>query len=386
MKRTVYSHNVFSWDTLLLESCVPHLYEGPVMQMAAPADYLDAADLLAVTTGGLIREDVLDEIFDCSEIPTPFLDSISSDTHDNPYCEWTEDELNAPDITNAVVSGSDASGNDADTGQRRGNHSQICDKVIAVTTRVQHTDNIGRSDDEMGYQTARRMQEVRRDIEAIALTGQASVADNNNATAGKSAGFSAWLTSNDLNGTGGAAPGFQTGTGLVTVVTRGQRRALTWEMVRDVIELVYTKGADVQVAMSVPGVIKRLAVYLFTTPFAAVPTANVNGTGGGADQTSQGYIDVFRTDFGTTVRLVANRLQQTYLSTDSVPATAADLFLYDPRFVRMSYLYEGLLEVLAKLGLSDRKQASTDWSLKVLLERAHGVVRDINPTAAVTTP
>jgi hypothetical protein len=39
--------------------------------MAAPADYLDVSDLKAVLAGGLIREDVAQDIFDISDIPTP---------------------------------------------------------------------------------------------------------------------------------------------------------------------------------------------------------------------------------------------------------------------------------------------------------------------------
>src|ERR1041385_2583257 len=159
--------------------------------MAAPADYLDVSDLKSVAAGGLVREDVLDQIFDISDIPTPFLDMIGTDGYDNPYSEWTEDKLAAPDTANKKVSGSDitSADNKASTAnaKRVGNHAQISTKPVMVTDRTQSTDQIGRSD-EMGYQTARRLQETRGDVEAIALSGQASVQDDNNATAGQSAG------------------------------------------------------------------------------------------------------------------------------------------------------------------------------------------------------
>lgn len=350
---------------------------------AAPADYLDAKDLKDVAAGGMVKEDVQQEIFDCSEIPTPLLDMIQSGSCDNSYTEWTEDELAAPDLANAVVSGADAPATATTAGSlaRVGNHTQISVKYVYVTERVGNvaTHSIG---DTMAYRTARKMQELRRDQEAIMLSNQASVADDNNSTAGKAAGLGAWLTSH-RSATGSGA-GFNTTTKVVAAFTPGARRALTWEMIADQIEGVYTEGSNPTVLMSVAGVTKRLARFLFTTNFAATPTANVNGSGGGVDQTSQGYIDTFRTDFGFTMKIVPNRLQQTYESTDSGTTPAAAVFGFDLDYLSVANLSPMKVEPLAKLGLSHRRQISVDWTQKCLLERAHFVIHDINPAATVT--
>lgn len=352
--------------------------------MAAPADYLDAADLKNALSGGLIREDVLDEIFDISDIPTPFLDSIGTDTHDNPYSEWTEDVLDAPDLTNARVSGSDNPGtNNAKAGTRSGNHSQISTKKVEVTTRVQNTDNIGRSD-EMGYQSGRRLQELRRDIEAISLSNQASVQDDNNATAGKSGGFGAILKTNDSFGAGGASGGFNTGTKLIAAPTVGNARAMTFTMVRDQIEATYLLGAQPSMLMAVPGLTKRLGTFLISaasTGVAAQPVANISGTAP-TSQVAQGYVDAFKTDFGFLMQIIPNRLQQTYTSADATQVT--NVFGYDPQYLRLSVMGGWETMPLAKLGLSDRKLMVVDWMLKCMVEKAHFVVRDINPTLAVT--
>lgn len=345
--------------------------------MAAPADYLDTKDLKDVQAGGLVREDVLAKIFDISDIPTPFLDMVGEGSFSNSYSEWIDDQLAAPNLNNAVVSGSDINPVTTATGARVGNHAQISTKGVSVTERVQHTDNIGRSD-EMGYQTARRLQELRRDVEAIALSTQASVADDNNATAGKSAGLSAWIKTNDSFGATGASGGFNNGTKLVDAPTSGTARAGTYTMIRDQIEAVYLLGGNPTTLMSVPQITKRFSSFLFTTPDAATPTANVSGTEP-ASQVSQGYIDVFRTDFGFTVKIVPNRLQQAYGG-----GAKADVFLIDPEHVQVAYLYGYKVEPLAKLGLSHRKVLSVDWMLKCLLERAHAVIRDLTPTAAWT--
>lgn len=357
--------------------------------MAAPADYLDADDLKDVAAGGAIHEDVLNEIFDCSEVPTPFLDMIGTDTHDNPYSSWLEDKRPNAASTNKVVSGTDSTsaGNDATLANqlRVGNHSQISTKDIQITERGNAVDAIGRGE-EMGYQTAQRMQDLRYDVECACLSNNASVEDTGDAVAGQSAGAAAWIKTNDSFGVGGASGGFVTATKLVSAATVGEDRALTWEMIADQIEAVYLLGGVPTTVMSVPQITKRLARYLFSTPYAATPTANVNGTGAGDAQTSQGYIDTFRTDFGTVMKITPNRLMETYASGDGVPTQVCNVFGIDPRFWRLSTIYGWKVDALGKKGLSHWKLAHVDWMLKCLLERANFVIRDITPTTAVTTP
>lgn len=355
----------------------------PIRLYAAPADYLDTNDLKSVAAGGLIREDVLDQIFDISDIPTPFLDMIASEGYENSYSEWTEDKLSAPDLTNKKVSGADIASTDnkatTANAKRVGNHAQISTKPVMVTERGNSISGIGRSD-EMGYQTAMRLQELRRDVEAICLTGQASVQDDNNATAGQSAGAAAWITTNKNLGATGTVPGFQTGTKLVTAQGPGNKRGLTMTMISDQIEAVYTLGGMPTQLMSVPGVTKRLGTYLFTTPVAAKPTANVDGKAPTA-QVSQGFIDSFKTDFGFLMQLVPNRLQQTYTAADT--GAVANVFGLDPRFWKLGLLYGWKVDPLAKLGLSHRKMLHVDWMLKAYLERANFLIADITPTTAV---
>lgn len=357
--------------------------------MAAPADYLDASDLKSVVSGGVIHEDVLDQIFDISDIPTPFLDMIGTDSYDNPYSSWLEDKLAAPDTANKVVSGKNSVSTDnkatVANQKRVGNHAQISTKDVQVSERGNAVDVIGRGE-EMGYQTAQRLQELRRDVEAICLSNQASVEDNGNNVAGQSAGAGAWIATNDSFGVAGASGGFDGATKLVVAPTPGEDRDLTWTMITDQIEACYLLGGNPSVLMSVPQVTKRLAKYLFTTPYAAAPTANINGQGEGVNQTSQGYIDVFRTDFGTTMRITPNRLQQTYASGDGVPTQVANVFGFDPQFWKLGLLYGWKVDPLGKIGLSHWKLLHVDWMLKAFLERANFVIRDITPTGVVTLP
>lgn len=354
--------------------------------MATPSDYLDSADLKNVAAGGIVREDVLDTIFDCSDIPTPFMDMIGGGSFDNPYSEWTEDELAQPDLGNKVISGKDTTSADNDANVtnavRAGNHAQISDKNIQVTERGNAANSIGLAG-QMGYQTARRLIELRRDIEAIMLSDQASVQDNNNNVAGQSAGAGAYIKTNVSLGASGAVGGFDTATKLIDAPTPGEARVGSWTYVTDMIEAVYLLGAMPTKLMSVPAVTKRMSRYLFTTPYAATPTANVTGTAP-ASQTSQGYIDVVRTDFGFTMDIVPNRLQQVSDSGDDPVEDVATLYGFDLRYWDFCTLYGWKVDALGKVGLSHRKLAHVDWMLKCKLERAQFAVRDLTPTGTWT--
>jgi hypothetical protein len=83
---------------------------------------LDSATLKAVVRGGLIREDVMNQIWDISKIPLPLTDAIGTESSKNEYKEWTTDTLVTASVTNAVIDGSDASGNNTALGLRVGNH------------------------------------------------------------------------------------------------------------------------------------------------------------------------------------------------------------------------------------------------------------------------
>lgn len=345
----------------------------------AAADYWDSQDLKAVAAGGLVREDVMDKIFDISSIPLPFSDAVREDSHDNAYAEWTTDELNAPNVANAVVSGADAGTRTDGNGKRVGNHSQTSVEYVYVTERTQNSKVVGRSN-ELAYGLMQRQKELRRSVDAMALLNNASVEDDNASTAGESGGFDNWVETNiDQAEAGAANGGFNTSTKIVDAHTDATTAvAGTEARLSALIELTYNNNGEPTILMSTPACIKRLAVRLFASARVATPTANVSGTSPN-DQASQGYINVMVTDFGFTMELVPNRLQQDYNSD-----TAASLFGIDPNMAAISYMHRYKSEPIAKLGLSHRHQISVDWCVKVYNEKAHFNYRDIDEDAAWT--
>jgi len=344
---------------------------------------LDSADLKAVPLNGLIKEDVMNKIWDISKIPLPFTDMIGSGSAKNAYKEWTTDELAAPDVTNAIVDGADASGNDTQTGERVGNHHQTSDKVVRVSYRANASDTIGRAK-ELAYQLSRRQQELRRDVEAIALLNQASIADNGDAQPGLVGGLPTWMRTNTVNLT--TPVGFNNTTGVTTVPTATTDGiTLTESAIRDVVESIYQEGGDPTVLMTVPSIVRKISEYLFTSS-ARVATLMSDQGKSSEKATALGSVNVFVTDFGT-LRLVPNRLQQLYdalYASPSLTADFADVFILDPAYLSLCYLYGYRTDVLAKTGIAENRQMAVDWTLIVNTEKAHGIIASVNPTAAMT--
>lgn len=336
---------------------------------------LDSADLKAVPRGGWINEDVMQQIFDISRIPLPISDSIGTDGVSNSYTEWPLDDLGAVDITNAKVDGQDTNNvNDTTVGERVGNHCQISTKTIKVSTRARDSDNVA-TGDQFARQVMRAQQKLRRDVEAISMLNQASLADDGNATAGRAGGINAWLETNTSNGATGSDGGFNPATGIVDAATPGTQRGLTETLVRDISEEIYIEGGNPTILQSTPRMIRRLSEYMFGS---SARIATIQRDEQGQVGTAMGSVNVFITDHGVVLRMISNRLQQ-------LESGNASVFLLDPEYVTMGILTGFRTEPLDKTGLADNAHVIVDWTVKMLTEKAHGVIRALDPNAAVVT-
>jgi len=337
-------------------------------------DYLSSNDLNTVARGGVVNESVMQKIWDLSKIPLPFTDMIGTASHDNSYTSWVQDALQSQNLSNAAVDGQDiASYTNIPPSPRVGNHSQISTKAVAVSERAQSVNAIGGNS--LAYQLMMRQQELKRDIEGIMLTGQASVADDGNTTPGKSGGLASWLTTNISLGATGTAGGYNTGTGLTVAPSYGTKRAASEETLRDLLQSVWTNGGNPTSVMSVPAVIRGMSEYMFTSTARIATLMSDSGQSKSA-QVAKGSVNVFVSDFGITVEMTANRLQP-------VESTGqATLFILDPGLIELSYLKAPHVSPLAKDGLADKRLMSADWTLKVLNEKGLGAYFAIDTAEA----
>lgn len=333
-----------------------------------------AADLDGVQFGGLINEDVMQKIWDIDNVPLPLTDRIGTDSHDNPYAEWTIEELAVPNTGNAEIDGSTQNKDDTKEGERHGNHSQMSTKVVKISTRAQNVNGIGFAD-ALSHQVSQRQKELKRDNEAQMLTAQASV-KMTNAIPGVSGGLAAWVKDNTAVANGTTAGGFDLGTGLVD--TRSgysvSPTAISEADVRDVTTRVYQEGGESVVMMSTVGAINAFSEYLFTSSARiAALQSDVNQQKSAVVAT--GSVNVFVAD-NATLELVSNRIQQPEIG-DSV-----SVFMIDPTMLRMSFLDGYAVEPLAKDGLADTRMMSVDYTLKVLNYNAQGLIAAVDQTAA----
>ncbi|WP_299084453.1 DUF5309 family protein [uncultured Paraglaciecola sp.] len=335
-----------------------------------------AAD--AVTFGGVIREDVMNKIWDISNIPLPFTELCSKGTHTNKRVEWVTDELADAATDNAVIEGADITQSDGKFGSRLGNFTQIGVKNVIITDTSEAANSIG-GQASLSYQVKERQKELRRDVEAQMLTHQASVVGDASAAASVSAGIGAQLETNVKVGSGGSAGGFNTSTGVFDAPTPGTKRALTETLIRDTLQDIYQAGGNTECLMARPVVIRLLSTFLFgSTARVATLTSEKNQSSGDTPMTAYGSVNVFVTDFGQAVALKDNRLQ-------AVDATAtSSMYFLDRSKLRQSFLRGYQVEPLAKSGLSEKRMMSVQYALMVLNEKSQGAILAIDEALAVT--
>lgn len=341
----------------------------------------DANDLYSQAFGGLINEDVMQEIFDIAPTTLPLADRIGRVSMDNQYKSWTKEPLTALDYDNAVVDGSDATGNDTELGDRVGNHAQIMDKVIRTSSRARKVNTIGTADQHT-RQIMKLQRKLLRERDGIMLTNQASVRDDGNTTAGRLGGLPAWIQTNANNDSARAGTwGFDSATGLVDIGTFGVRRALSEETLRDVAQAAWERGGDPTVLMSVADMIRQISGYMFTDG-ARIATLQ-RDTQGESSATALGAVTVLILDFDVVLELVASRWMQTYLDTDATPTAACDVLLLDPMYLAIAEMQAPIVEPIGKPGLSTVSQMHTDCTLVVETEEAHAIITEVDPSAAM---
>lgn len=328
---------------------------------------IDSFDLKSIKAGGMIREDVMDKIFNISKIPLPLTDMIGTTKHKNEHFEWTKDELAQPDVTNQAVDGADAGTAKVASGERVGNHSQISTKVIATSYRADASDTVGKTK-QLAYELTKANQEIRRDVEAIVLNNQGSVAGTST-VAGVTGGLPSWIETSAFNadGTAATAGGFDFDSGKTTAATPvAEGGAISFSGVKAAIQSVYEQGGEVSVLMSSPSVVSALSTYMFDET-ARVATLTSDQAKSQEKAAALSSVNVLVSDFGT-VKLVSNRLQPKDANGNDF------VFLLDPEYLSISFLEGYRTDTLAKTGLSERRMISVDYGLRCHTEKAHAMI------------
>lgn len=308
-----------------------------------------------------IREDLSDVIANISPEDTPFQSNIGRGKCSSTLFEWQTDELAQIDLDNNVAEGDDVGTFDEVTPTvRLTNYCQISRKTVIIANTLEAVTKAGRRQ-ELAYQLAKKGAELKRDIEAIALSNQGA-----SSTSGlrKTGSLLAFLKTNVSKGLNGVDPSYTTlpsGTR-----TDGTRRDFTEAMLKDVVQQCWTEGASPKILMVGPS--NKQTVSSF--PGIAAQRYQAPSSG---QTTIVGAADLYISDFGQ-LSIVPNRFMR-----------QGDAFVLDPEYAEIAYLRPVKQERLAKTGDAEKRMMICEWGLKVKQEKAHGLITDLEPSMCLST-
>ncbi len=311
---------------------------------------------MAQTAGGFSsydsvgnREDLSDVIANISPTDTPFLMACGKPKKAKAtYHEWQTDNLAAIDQNNAAVEGDDVTPQASSPTERLGNYTQIFRKSVAITGTQESVDKAGRAS-ELALQKAKRMKEIKRDMEAILSGPQAQVAGNDN-TPRKARAFEAFIATNDSRGATGTAS-----TGPTDAPNDGTQRPFTEAHLKAVIQSAWTEG----------GSPNTLIVGPFNKGVVSGFTGRSQARQNVAADKVQATVSLYASDFGD-IKIIPSRFTR-----------ARSALLIDPEYVSIAELRPARYEPLAKIGDSERGFVVDECTLVVKNEAAHGVIADL---------
>lgn len=295
------------------------------------------------TSGGILKEDLQDMIYDISPMDTVFLNraarlKASSTTH-----EWLTDALTAA-AKNAAIEGDAHSPTARTLPSRLKNYTQIARKDVEVTGTANATDNAGMAK-LMAYHTARAGKEIKRDMEKDLLSDEPASAGTS--VSGRvSAGAEAWIyTPNHINinqtGATTTAPvsGFAT-----SPVTDGSATALTEAGLKSMLQQSWSMGGEVDTILVGP------TLYNTISGFTGLAT-RFRDVASGQQAQIIGAADVYVSAFGRHAIMLSRYARST------------TVFCLDMKTWGVAYLRPFQVEKIAKVGDADRAMLLAEYTL-----------------------
>ena len=279
------------------------------------------------------REDLSDIITNITPTETPLYSMFGRAKATGSYHEWLEDEL-LPPGANAKVEGSDY-GTPVDTTRtRKGNYTQIFEKVAEVTGTQEAVKKAGIKS-EMAYQVKNRMKEIAKDVEYAIINNAAAVAGDA-VTARQMGGIQAFVTTNVLTN-GGVA------------------RDLTETLLNDGIQQGWEAGGEPDTVVC-NGAYKR-TISSFT--------AGVTKTLSAGDKRLVAAVDIYESDFGV-VRILPHRYM-----------VSGKIFILDKSFWKVAYLRPFAIKDVPPTGDYIRKAILGELTLEARAEKANSIIADL---------
>jgi hypothetical protein len=294
-------------------------------------------------------------IFDVSPTETPFLSAIKKVKATGTNHEWQTDALTAASATNAHIEGDDATPVAPAASARLGNYTQILKKHAVIPGTQEVVNKAGRKS-EMAYQVARRLKEIKRDLEASmiggAAIGNAKVAGNDTTAREMGSLYTYMVTNVSLGATGAVSAG----TGA-DVMTTGTDRDFTAVILDAVLATAYTNGGNPTMLCVSPT--NKTVVGDFVaggaTRYVSTDESKLTAS-----------VDVYVGDFHTLKAVPCRQL------------VGDNVIALDPEYMAFAELRPITTKDLAVTGDSIRKEIVWEGTLEVCNEKAHALVADTN--------
>jgi hypothetical protein len=288
-------------------------------------------------TAAADREDLSNIIYNISPMQTPFMSSIGTRNVKNVVFDWQTESLPTPSGA-GQLEGFELTRAASTVTVRENNVCQISYRDATVTGSQEASDAAGKKS-EMAHQLAIMAKALKRDMEE-ALCQKGAKTTGNATTARVTGGFESWITSNDSRGTGGAS------TGSGAAPTDGTQRALTEDLLKDVLQLMFANGAEPN--MAIAGPVNKQKISGFTGRSQARQFVDAN--------TVEASVAIYSSDFGELKIVPSNRSRE------------RSLLLVDPEFETID---------IATIGDAETKMIVAEYGLEVSNEAAHGIVADL---------
>lgn len=307
--------------------------------------------VLTTASATHVREDLANVITTISATETPFLTSIGKAKATAERHQWLSDVLAAPNKDNAAAQGADATDTTLTTPEKIQNFTQIFTKDVRISGTLQAVTTAG-TKDELTRQIINKGKEIRRDIEAAAVSGNASVASGTP----KMAGAEAFISTNAMHGANGASAGYSVGTGLVAAPVAGTPRAFTEDMLIDALQAAFMEGGSPNKVIAPPSLKRKISTF----------TGNGTKQQNAKDKTISQAVDIYVSDFAT-VDLIPHR----WMSSTTVIA-------YDSNLWNLATLRAMEKKKLGDSGDSTKYQLITEVTLECLAEAGNAKIADLN--------
>lgn len=336
--------------------------------MANFADYYNA---------GNIPEDVINVLYDPSVTQRPFTGRISHIGAASSIKEFLDKTLRTPNKDNAVVDGGNSSRDDTSTGIRYRQPMQLFDGNIVLGDQAQESDSFDNIAD-FSKQLEDRTNELLRDLEANALSANASVLPQT-AVAGKAAGVFAQIKTATSFGATGADGGWNSGTGVFDAPTDGTTRALSEADLLSIMETANKNGADLDQMHMIPELKTKFSGYMMSSS-SRIGTLITQAPSEVSGATAIQSVEVYKTDHGA-VEVVNNRIMQAENYTASSERTNVAILTGD--MSQCVDQWTPRAKRLGPTGAGESWQVTASGGVILNSERSHAAVRDINFTLAM---